>query len=406
MFKNRGGFSYWPGGSRRSDWGTNYAGHFLIEAKALGYHVPDHLYKHWIKTAKKNARDISKKNLRVAAYRLFLLALAGEANDGGMNLLRENYSKDLDDLSRKLLATAYHLAGQKAIAREVDQATYRFTSVRETGYSYGSPLRDMAFSAYLAIKMEDLNTAAKLVKDVVEKFDNRGWYSTQETAISLLAYGSLYKVNNLNASNVNFSVQYGDAEPEKMTLNTSQTILSLDEHWGKKVTIKSESDNLLFLTLFTEGIPMDNRIETSYSGINLSRQFYDEKGNPKQVKTVRQGQAFWVVYKVNSRDSKSLEEVALTSIIPSGWEIVNLRLTGEQPPQWINRMNLSEGEYMDIRDDRINWFFDLNGRREQRFGVKINPTFIGEFWLPPVSVETMYSPEYYARIKGDEVQVR
>ena len=406
MFKNRGGFSYWPGGSTSSAWGTNYAGHFLIEAKALGYHVPDHLYKHWIKTAKKNARDISKKNLRVAAYRLFLLALAGEANDGGMNLMRENYSKDLDDLSRKLLATAYHLAGQKAIAREVDQATYRFNSVRETGYSYGSSLRDMAFSAYLAIKMEDMNTAAKLVKDVVEKFDQRGWYSTQETAISLLAYGSFYKSNSLDASDVNFSIQYGDADPEKMTLKTSQTILALDEHWGQKVTIESDSKNLLFLTLYTEGIPLDNRIETSFAGINLSRQFYDEKGNPKQVKTVRQGQAFWVVYKVNSRESKTLEEVALTSIIPSGWEIVNLRLTGEQPPQWIANMNLSEGEYMDIRDDRVNWFFDLNGRREQRFGVKINPTFKGEFWLPPVSVETMYSPEYYARIMGEEVQVR
>jgi len=85
---------------------------------------------------------------------------------------------------------------------------------------------------------------------------------------------------------------------------------------------------------------------------------------------------------------------------------MNLRLTGEQPPTWVTRMNLSEGDYMDIRDDRVNWFFDLRGQRQQKFGVKINPTFKGEFWLPPVSVETMYSPEYYARIKGEMVSVR
>ncbi|MEI9955052.1 MAG: hypothetical protein WDM90_01755 [Ferruginibacter sp.] len=29
-----GGFSYWPGGSESDEWGTNYAGHFLVEAQA------------------------------------------------------------------------------------------------------------------------------------------------------------------------------------------------------------------------------------------------------------------------------------------------------------------------------------------------------------------------------------
>ena len=28
-----GGFSYWPGGSVSDEWGTNYAGHFLLEEK-------------------------------------------------------------------------------------------------------------------------------------------------------------------------------------------------------------------------------------------------------------------------------------------------------------------------------------------------------------------------------------
>ena len=43
--------------------------------------------------------------------------------------------------------------------------------------------------------------------------------------------------------------------------------------------------------------------------------------------------------------------------------------------------------------------------RSVTFGVKLNPTFKGDYVLPPITVEAMYSPEYYARIKSDRVIV-
>ncbi|NQX93106.1 MAG: hypothetical protein HRT74_13455, partial [Flavobacteriales bacterium] len=35
-----GGFSYWPGNQESNEWGTSYAGHFLIEAERQGYEFP------------------------------------------------------------------------------------------------------------------------------------------------------------------------------------------------------------------------------------------------------------------------------------------------------------------------------------------------------------------------------
>jgi hypothetical protein len=61
---------------------------------------------------------------------------------------------------------------------------------------------------------------------------------------------------------------------------------------------------------------------------------------------------------------------------------------------------------MDIRDDRVNWFFNLSYNHEANFMVKLNPSFRGTYRLPPLAVEPMYSPEYYARIAGGEVTVR
>jgi uncharacterized protein YfaS (alpha-2-macroglobulin family) len=112
------------------------------------------------------------------------------------------------------------------------------------------------------------------------------------------------------------------------------------------------------------------------------------------------------MYTVKSTYGEILENLALSSLFPAGWEIINFRVTGEKPPDWIQRQRLSGGTYMDIRDDRINWFFDLSRGSIMKFSAKINPTFKGEYSLPPVAVEAMYSPEFYARIQGGRVGVQ
>ena len=40
-----GGLAYWPGQSESNEWGSNYGGHFLIEAEKQGYKLPSVLKK-------------------------------------------------------------------------------------------------------------------------------------------------------------------------------------------------------------------------------------------------------------------------------------------------------------------------------------------------------------------------
>ncbi|MDR0709130.1 MAG: alpha-2-macroglobulin, partial [Spirochaetaceae bacterium] len=42
-----GGFSYWPGETDPHDWGSSYAGHFLVEAKRAGFAVPAGVIENW-----------------------------------------------------------------------------------------------------------------------------------------------------------------------------------------------------------------------------------------------------------------------------------------------------------------------------------------------------------------------
>jgi len=196
-FQYQRGFSYWPvsqfSTSDYSDWGTSYAGHFLLEAKDKGYHIPDNLYKHWLNDAKKNAKRINTKNHRYQTYRLFLLALAGSPDMGAMNLVRENYLNKLDPLSRKLLAAAYYTSGQKEAAKAIDSASADIKTYRELSGTYGSALRDRALMLYLCKKMQDNKTATLILKNVMDSFSQRSWYSTQETAMALLGISTYYK---------------------------------------------------------------------------------------------------------------------------------------------------------------------------------------------------------------------
>ena len=201
-------------------------------------------------------------------------------------------------------------------------------------------------------------------------------------------------------------VVLSDHEEQKQTLTGYQSVMDLADMWDKPITINNDTGNPLFVNLFVKGVPIDSRVSTKNKGIQLTRSIYGEEGQPLLLNSQKQGRPFWVIYTVQSMYNMDLEEIVLSSIFPAGWEIINTRLTGEQPPDWVREMGLQSGEYMDIRDDRVNWFFDLKGGKKIYLGVKINPTFKGNYSLPPVIVEAMYAPEYYAHLEGGRIEVR
>ena len=316
------GFSYWPVSATHagsySDWGSSYMGHFLIEAKERGYHVPPDLFDHWYQDAENRAKRLNRKNHRYQTYRLFVLALSGKSHMGAMNLIRENYLNELDPLSRKLLAAAYYVSGQKNTAREIDTSVSdEIVVYREMGGTYGSDLRDLALTTYLCMKMDDLETASRLLQRVYRNFTSGGWYSTQETAMVLLCMGTYYKMSPFSGGSVHFHMHKEGAGSEKMTLDGYQMMVDLQGMWDKRITVTSDDDNPLFINLLVEGVPLEDRIQTAHHGIQLVRSFYNEEGLPITVDRRQQGAPFWIVYQVQSLTSAVLENLALSSILPA-----------------------------------------------------------------------------------------
>ena len=89
------------------------------------------------------------------------------------------------------------------------------------------------------------------------------------------------------------------------------------------------------------------------------------------------------------------------SVFPSGWEILNTRVSETPEKSTLE----SAYDYRDIRDDRVNTFFDLPAQKTTRFRVNLNAAYCGSFYMPAVECAPMYESNAWARQRGQWVTV-
>lgn len=400
-----GGFAYWPGGTYDNEWGSNYAGHFLIEAEKKGFSVPSSLKSNWLKFQKNQAKNWSKANATTdqaryddltQAYRLFTLALAGKAELGLMNRLRER--SDLSMPSKWRLAAAYVLAGQKEAALSLVQGIgQEVPEYQELSYTYGSNVRDEAMILETLVLLNMKVNAAEMAKKVANRLNKNDWMSTQTTAYSLLAV-SKFLGENKSESALKFSYAING---EQGSRNTEMTIVSFDlGAKGKQVEVKNTGKGVLYIRLIRKGIPLGGDEEAVAKNISISVDYFDMKNNSISADELAQGKDFVAEITVSNPGMRGdLKELALVQIVPSGWEIHNSRMDE------YNSNKSSFFTYQDVRDDRLYTYFDLKSNQSKTFRVQLNSSYLGKFYLPGVSVEAMYDNSIYARTKGKWIQV-
>ena len=400
------GFSYWPNQSGNADsWASSYAGHFMLEASKAGYSIPKNLLDTWKNWEAEQSKKTYNKDFRNQAYRLFLLSLAGSEQMGAMNLMKENNLDKLDWLSKYLLAGAYHAAGKESIAKQVlEYSGNALSDYRENSGTYGSSLRDQALAALVLAKMNNFGEALKIYQTLAKEWNSKGWWSTQESAFALLAFSALR--DKFSAGDVEAEWKAGEKTGKVLIKANKPIKIDLTSFGSQGVSVNA-LNGTIFAELQTRGLPLEDNIRTEYKGLALERTLFNSTGDRITASQIKQGEPFWVVFGARSLVASRVENLALSSILPSGFEISNDRLHEDNRPGWLNniRPSLSTADYTDIRDDRINWFFSLSPNETKVFAVQIHPSYAGEFRWPSLVLEAMYNPDYFARIAGERVGV-
>ena len=408
-----GGFTYWPGASSVSTWGSLYTGHFLIEAGKLGYHVPQDLMANWLRYEKSRALT-AKDNLMERVYRVYLLALAGEYRIGPMNLLKETGIKDMNDTQKWMLAAAYHLAGvERTAAQILIPAGKRVEVYNESGGTYGSGMRDLAIILNTLVMFERWSEADEVAKDLGLALASQKWYSTQTTGFMLLSLGKY--VRSLDRGEDGPPVLAGTIrlpDGREMPFETDRSAyhVEIEEGFGREVAVTLDSASTVrraFATLDWDGVPLTDDEGDTSSKLALKVRWLNDDGLPIDPTELSQGENFWGHLRVrNLAVARNVEELALVQVLPAGWEIDNPRLSARTAPKWTKRLNLNREEYMDARDDRMMWFFDFKSRRDLDFVVRLNAVTAGTFRLPTTVVEAMYDRSFRATAAGKRVVVK
>lgn len=399
-----GGFSYWPGAENSDSWGTSYAGHFLVEAVANGYFVPDDMLRKWKKYQKNKAsewrRDDRYNTDLMQAYRLYTLALAGSAEIGTMNRLREDAS--LSASAAWMLAASYAKAGQPEAARKIiANRNVQVKPYRELGYSYGSDLRDRALILETLVLLNDKAKAFDLLREISRQLsDPNYWMSTQETAMCLKAIGSFAGMEKRGELKFSYTLN-GKTIHASTELSVAQVQVPVTGIKKQSVQVVNEGGGVLYTRLIQEGTPARGDEEDASNNLNVQIRYTDNNGNELDITRLEQGTEFLAEVSVMHVGGRTYyENLALSQVFPSGWEINNLRLTDDE-----SLVTTSAYNYQDIRDDRVYTYFGLYTGERKIYKVKLTATYAGTYYLPAISCEAMYDKSIYARKKGYVVEV-
>ncbi len=405
-FRMGGGqLSYWPGSNHVSDWSSVYAGHFLLMGEQKGYLIPTDLKNSLLEEQSRQALhfDLSKNPanlsaLHTQAYRLYMLALAGKPVFSAMNRLREITGLTKEAAWR--LAAAYTLAGRPEVAEKLAEqaANLKNHSLDETDETFGSSLRDQSLILETLVLMNRKQAAFDLLSGMAAEYHAES-ASTQTTAFCIYALAR-YAKSTGSSNQLKFSIT-ANGNRENIISEQPTVNFDLDKTTGGYITIENSGKGDLFACLTTIGQPGYGEEKTTTSHLTMQVKYLTVDGKTLDINSIKQGIDFTAEISVtNPGVMGNYRNLALSFSVPSGWEILNKRIN--DVPDVIAE---STYQYRDIRDNRVDTFFDLAAGETATYRIELNASYSGRFYLPAVKCEAMYDRGVSAIEKGRWVEV-
>ena len=411
-----GGFVYWPGNAAADEWISSYAGMFLTLAQEKGYAVHANVLNKW-----KRFQRAAAQNWRMPqeasgwqqwqselqqAFRLYTLALAGVPEYGAMNRMKEQTGLSIQAKWR--LAAAYALTGKMKPAEElvynVETTVTPYSSMNQI---YGSSDRDEAMILETLILMNRERDALQQAKVVSKNLSQEDWFSTQSTAFALMAMGRL--AEKLSGT-LDFVWSWNDKQ--QPAVKSAKAVFEKEIATTPKsgtVSVKNQGKGALSVDLITRTQLLNDTLPAISDNLRMDIRYANLNGTPLSVNDIIQGTDFMAITSIsNISGTSDYTNLALTHIIPSGWEIYNERMVAPETENAAadgSGQSVSKYSYQDIRDDRVLTYFNLRRGETKVFTVRLQATYAGNFILPAVQCEAMYDVNVQARSKAGRTTV-
>jgi hypothetical protein len=411
---DKGGFSYWPGQSETSGWGSIYAGAALSFAKKHGVAIPE--------APLVKALDYFHEQLKTTktpggarAFAAYILALNGALERGEFQEASQSYAR-LNREGKLLLLLAAREANlrspaelQKDLKPLLGPDIARETIWGEDEFNAQSRGPALALLAAQAIMPEDPLTKQTALL-LLGGLDHQGiWTSTSSTGWALMALGAYFQGQKLGTEPGEMTVsQPGSAAKQQVKLDPRGfRTVGLDVRALLKdpvVAVAAKAGPTWLYKLELTGPRLDLADLGADQGFKVSKTIRNTDGSAE----FKVGDLVKVTVVLEA--AKPQRYVVLDDPLPAGLVAVNTALKTEQylPANPASSEDEDNGEalsyvaddgtmlyypnFFEIREDRVLAFRDRLYSGKYRFEYYARAVCEGQFLAPPSKVAAMYSP--------------
>ncbi|MCA1909018.1 MAG: alpha-2-macroglobulin family protein [Magnetospirillum sp.] len=396
-----GNFRMWgPWGVDAYDWLSVYALDFLDRAAAKKFDVPQaalNAGRRWLASS-----AFTSSNPEVKAYAAALLARAGKVNAADLRYFHD-VNPPANAIALAHLGAALDAIGERdRAARSFDRAV-KALAVEPWKYKpllYGSQLRD-AF-AVAAILAESGRGA--LVPEVLAQAGQMNaqaeMTTTQDKAWMLLAAAALGKNTGQVAVKVDGRMLEAKGDPLSLPVELARLT--------KGISVENAGGGDIFRTLSVDGVPSQPQ-QAEDHGVVVRKRILGLDGQPVDVAQVKRNDRLVVVLSLAVRGERK-GDYAVLDLLPAGLEPEGMVKPGQPGFGWLT--DLSSPQTQELGDDRFLAIQSLpryvRGANDPEWqqgkpvydatlAYVVRAVGLGEFALPGVIAEHMYSPGLVGR---------
>lgn len=370
-----GGMAYWPGQLYTNAQYSAYILNFYKDAEAHGYYVRQDVVKRLQDFMKRWTRNWNTtQSVQDECYALYVLANINSAELSAMNRMKEIADK-LDNTSKYYLAAAYAKTGHADVAKQL---------LAKAGSTYNTSAQFIAYNAVNDTRVAEIaeSTRASLASEE--------WLSTSQTAQMIIAMAQYY-AKHPSSDEMDFNIKFdkGDKVNVKTKANSWNDFIA-ENVKGGAFTLNNKGKGTLWVNTIVDAIAEQCKVASNENGLAVSVSYSDIPNNDPNH--IAQGTTFKVDVTVKNTSGKKLENVAVTHILPAGWEVL--------------KTQVSSPSYQDVRDDRVLSYFDnMNVNQSYTIHLDLIATYAGEYYMPAVSAEAMYDAKISGCTDSDSVSV-
>jgi uncharacterized protein YfaS (alpha-2-macroglobulin family) len=239
---------------------------------------------------------------RAAAYALYVLAKAGEADIGQLRYYHDNrLNNEPSPLARAQIGAALAHMGDRARARNAFRLAEQALGYRNTGDWYQTPLRDLAGVIALAAEAGETELVDRLRRRLERDAPDAGELMTQEQVQLLLAANALSE----RAGPVNVTLN-GQALAERRVMADAQRLAT-------GLVFRNAARGPVWRTLSLSGAPREAP-PSMQAGYTISKSVYRLDGTLADLGSIRQGDGGVVL---STRRRTQLPD-GLVDLLPAG----------------------------------------------------------------------------------------